>query len=266
MTYNPRNRPGSFRKTITVTTNTEPANIYLSISGKVTAREKTVEEKYPFNIGSLRVKRMHLSFFNMTNAAKKPMTLEVLNPTKKAIKITFPNLPKHITAAPVTVPAGKEGKLTFTYDAALKNDWGYVNDNVMCWIDGSKTNKAIKISATITEDFSKLSPEDRANAPKATLNVRKLDFGSVKRGEAVVKTFTIKNTGKKTLLIHSVKSTSTILKCSVSQKEVPVGASATVELTLDTQRTKGRQYKTINVISNDPTSPNLTFTLSGAVM
>lgn len=266
VTYNPRNRPGSFRKTITVTTNTEPANIYLSISGKVTAREKTVEEKYPFNIGSLRVKRMHLSFFNMTNAAKKPMTLEVLNPTKKAIKITFPNLPKHITAAPVTVPAGKEGKLTFTYDAALKNDWGYVNDNVMCWIDGSKTNKAIKISATITEDFSKLSPEDRANAPKATLNVRKLDFGSVKRGEAVVKTFTIKNTGKKTLLIHSVKSTSTILKCSVSQKEVPVGASATVELTLDTQRTKGRQYKTINVISNDPTSPNLTFTLSGAVM
>ncbi|MDA3852622.1 MAG: DUF1573 domain-containing protein [Bacteroidales bacterium] len=266
VTYNPRNRPGSFRKTITVTTNTEPANVYLSITGKVIARTKTVEEKYPFVIGALRVKRMHLSFFNMTNVAKKPMSLEVLNPTKQTVTVTFPNLPSHITAPDVTIAAGKEGKLTFTYDAALKNDWGYVNDNVMCLVDGVKANKPLKLSATITEDFSKLSSQDRANAPKATLSSRKLDFGSVKRGESVVQTFTIKNTGKNLLLIHSVKSTSTIVKCSVSQTEVPVGEIATVELVLDTNRTKGRQYKTVNVISNDPTAPNLTFTLSGAVM
>jgi len=266
VTYDPRNRPGAFRKTITVTTNAEPANVYLSITGKVIAREKTVEEKYPFNLGAARIKRMHLSFFNMTNTDKKPMTLEVLNPTSKAVVVTFPNLPKHITAPAVSIPAGKEGVLTFTYDAALKADWGYVSDDITCVVDGATFNKPIKISATITEDFSKLSAQDRANAPKATLSSRKIDFGSVKRGATVVKTFTVSNTGKSPLIIHSVKSTSSIIKCSISQTEIAVGETATVEITLDTNRTKGRQYKTVNIISNDPTSPNLTFTLSGAVM
>lgn len=266
VTYNPRNRPGSFRKTITVTTNTEPANIYLSISGKVIARTKTVEENYPFNLGALRIKRTHLSFFNMTNTSSNTASVEVMNTTAQAIQVTFPGLPKHISAATISIPAGKEDLVTFTYNAALKQDWGFVSDDVTCWVDGAKASQAIKLSATITEDFSKLSTEDRANAPKATLNTRKLDFGSVKRGEAVAKTFTIKNTGKSPLIIHAVKSTSTILKCSVSQSELPVGASATVELVLDTNRTKGRQYKTVNIISNDPSAPNLTFTLSGAVM
>lgn len=266
VTYNPRNRPGSFRKTITVTSNSTPDKVYLSISGKVQAREKTVEEKYPFPLGSLRVKRMHVSFFNMTNTAKKPGVVEVLNPTSQPVKVSFPQLPSHVSAEDVVIPAGKEGKITFNYDAAKKNDWGYVIDKVTCWVDGSKVNNPFQLNATITEDFSSLTPDERATAPKATLSTRKLDFGSVKRGESVVKSFTIKNTGKRPLKIHSVKSTSTIVKCSASTTEIAVGASATVQVVLDTNRTKGRQYKTINVITNDPTSPNLTFTLSGAVM
>lgn len=266
VTYNPRNRPGSFRKTITVTTNSEPNKVYLSISGKVIAREKTVEEKYPFTLGALRVKRMHLSFFNLTNTTKKSGTVEVLNPTTQAIQVSFPDLPVHITAKDVVIPAGKEGVITFNYDASLKNDWGYVIDKVVCWVDGSKVGTPFQLNATIVEDFSKLTPEEKANAPKAILNTRKLDFGSVKRGEPVVKSFTITNNGKSPLVIHSVKSTSTIVKCSISEKEIPVGATSKVEIVLDTNRTKGRQYKTISVISNDPSAPNLTFTLSGAVM
>lgn len=266
VTYNPRNRPGSFRKTITVTTNAEPANVYLSIAGKVIGREKTVEEKFPFTLGALRVKRMHVSFFNMTNAAKKPTSLEVMNTTKEPITVSFPNLPAHLTANEVTIAPGKEGKLTLVYDAALKNDWGYVSDNVVCTVNGAAASKPLKVSATITEDFSKLSSDERMKAPKASMSARKLDFGSVKRGETVVKSFTITNSGKSELVIHSVKSTSSIVKCNVSSEALAVGETATIELTLDTKRTKGRQYKTVNVITNDPSSPNLTFTLSGAVM
>ncbi len=92
-----------------------------------------------------------------------------------------------------------------------------------------------------------------------------MDFGSVKKGEPLTKTFTIKNTGKSTLKIHSVKSTSSIVKCKAEKTELAVGESTTVSITLDTNRTRGRQYKTVNVISNDPSAPNLTFTLSGSV-
>ena len=138
VTYDPRNRPGSFRKTVTVTTNSEPANTYLSIQGKVIAREKTVEEKFPFTLGTLRAKKTHLSFFNMTNAAQKTSSIMVMNTTAKPIRVTFPNMPIHIKAPAVTVQPGKEGQLVFTYDASKKNDWGYVSDNVAPWVDGAK--------------------------------------------------------------------------------------------------------------------------------
>jgi len=265
VTYDPRNRPGAFRKTITVTTNTDPANTYLSIQGKVIAREKTVQEIYPFMLGALRAKKTHLSFFNLTNTAKNTSSIMVMNTTSKPVRVTFPNLPDHITAPSVTIPAGKEGQLVFTYDASKKNDWGYVSDVIDCWVDGARASSQLKLSATIVEDFSKLSEKERAEAPKAALSVRKLDFGTVQKGASLTRSFTIKNTGKSPLLIHSVKSTSTIVKCQVDKSTLAVGESAQVSITLDTNRTRGRQYKTINVITNDPSAPNISFTLSGTV-
>lgn len=265
VTFNPRNRPGSFRKSITVTNNTKEASIYLIIKGKVVAREKTVEEKFPFPLGVLRVKKSHLSFFNMTNIAIKTNKISVVNPTQKEVTVTFEDLPSHISANSFTVAAGAEGAVEFTYDASKKNDWGYVSDDVYATVDGQKSTAKLKLSATIIEDFSKLTKEDRLKAPKATLGARKIDFGTVKRGTVVTKNVTITNTGKSPLLIHSVKSTSVLVKCDVSQSSIPVGEKAVITFTLDTGRTKGRQYKTINIISNDPSAPNLTVTLSGSV-
>lgn len=265
VTYNPRNRPGSFRKTITVTSNSESKTDYLTIKGKVIARVKTKEEMYPFTLGSLRLKRSHNSLFTMTNKETKSGNVEVYNPTTKDIDVTFPTLPDHITAEPVTIEAGKEGVVVFVYDASKKGDWGFVDDNVNAWIDGAKANTKIKLSATIVEDFSDLTAKERANAPKLTLSTRKVEFGTVAKGDAVVNQVTVTNTGKSNLLIHSVKSTSIIMKCTFDKAEVKPGETATIEISVDTKRTSGRQYKTVNVITNDPTTPNQTITLSGNV-
>lgn len=266
VTYNPRNRPGSFRKTITITSNAEPVTMHLTINGKVIARQKTTAELYPIQMGSLKAKKMHLSFFDMTNAEEKTSSMGIYNPTTNPVKVSFPELPKHVSVSGLTVPAGKEAQITFSYDASKKEDWGFVSDDISCWIDGSKLNSKIKLSATIIEDFSDLTDKEKSNAPVVTLSARKVDFGSVKRGEEVVRTFTITNTGKSTLLIHAVKSTSTILTCKTEKEKLKVGESTTVEASINTSRTKGRQYKTINIITNDPATPNITVTLSGQVL
>lgn len=266
VTYNPRNRPGSFRKSVTVTANTEPANTYLSIKGKVIQREKTVEEKYPFTIGTLRAKKTSLSFFNMTDAEEKTESYKVVNTTEKDITLTFSDLPKHITAPDqIVIPAGKEGTIDFSYDASEQDDWGFVSDKIYCVVNGEKSKTAIKLSATITKDFSKLSKKDLEKAPKAKISTQKIDFGSVTRGENVVKTFEVTNNGKNDLIIYAAKSTSSIVSCKVSDEKVKTGQSTTIEVTLDTSRTKGRQYKSINIITNDPSKPNITFTLTGTV-
>lgn len=266
VTYNPRNRPGSFRKTITVTTNSEPTNIYLSISGTVIAREKSVTEKYPLQLGSLHTKKTHLSFATLSNAATKTETVEVMNTSTAPIRVSFPKLPKHIKAPEVTIPAGKEGKLSFSYEAALKKDWGYVQDKIYCEVNGKKVTTPLQLSATIIEDFSQMTPAQRENAPTAILDSNKADFGQVKRGDRVVKTVNLKNMGKSPLIVHAVKSSASMVQCRISSKKIAVGESATIEIIMETTNTKGRQYKRINIITNAPASPNLTFTLSGSVI
>ena len=265
VTFNPRNRPGAFRKSITVSTNSEPATVYLSISGKVLPRVKTVEEKYPFTIGALRAKKTHLSFFNITKSQKKTYGIQVINTTDKPIKVEFPNLPSHVIAAEKVVAPGEETVLDFQYDANKQTDWGYVKDDVYCWVDGVKSDRFLRLSATITPDFSKMTARERASAPSIKLNMRKADFGTVRRGVEVKKTITVTNTGKSLLKIYAAKSTSSMVRCTVKNKELAVGESTEIDVFLDTQKTRGRQYKTINIISNAPATPNLTFTLSGSI-
>ncbi len=265
VTFNPRNRPGSFRKSITVTTNTTPANVYLSISGKVIQREKTLEEKYPMVMGKIRAQKTNLSFYNMTNTQVKTTSLKVANTTANPVVIEVPDLPKHVSFSTTTISAGKEGTIDFTYDASKKDDWGYVTDNIVLVVDGEKATTSVKLSATITEDFSALDDKDKEKAPKIVLSTSKIDFGAVQRGETVSKTFEITNSGKDPLIIHAVKSTSGIVTCSVDNDKVKAGKSAVVTVTLDTNRTKGRQYKSVSIITNDPSNPNVTFTLTGTV-
>ena len=265
VSYNPMNRPGAFKKSVTIITNCEPSKVYLTIQGKVNERERTVEEKFPFTFSVLRSQKTHVSFFNITNTEQRTSSLMVVNTTSKPIRVTFPDLPSHIKAPNVTIAAGEEDQLIFTYDATLKNDWGYVSEDIYCWVDGAKSSRAIKISATITEDFGKLSPKDYAIAPKINMSSRKVDFGTVKSGAIVEKSFTIKNTGKSTLTVHSVKSTSSTVSCKIDKKELSIGESTKVTIVLSTKNTLGRQYKVINVISNDPSAPNLTFSLSGSI-
>ena len=265
VTYNPRNPPGAFRKSVTISSNSEPATVYLSISGKVIPRVKTIEEKYPFTLGALRAKKTHLSFFNLTKAQQKTYGVQVVNTTKSPVKVEFPNLPEHIQSQKRVVAPGEETMLEFVYDASMQPEWGYVKDDIYCWVDGAKASSYLRLSATITPDFSQLTSSQRANAPQVKLSMRKTDFGTVPRGEMVQKTITITNSGKRLLKIYAVKSTSDLVRCVIDKDELAVGESTKITVFLDTAKTRGRQYKTVNIISNAPATPNLTFTLSGAV-
>ena len=76
VSYNPKNRPGSFNKTITVSSNAENATVVLRIKGTVAQREKTLAEKYPRKIGALRVKTNNISFAKLKQNAVETKELD----------------------------------------------------------------------------------------------------------------------------------------------------------------------------------------------
>ena len=124
---------------------------------------------------------------------------------------------------------------------------------------------AVTLSATIQEDFSKLTPEQLANAPVVTFDADSYDFGNIKQGDKVDHTFTIKNTGKNDLIIRNVRSSCGCTAVTPAKTVIPSGESVPLKVEFNSQGKRGRQSKTITVITNDPKNPTSTLRITSNV-
>ncbi|HNU77742.1 MAG: DUF1573 domain-containing protein [Prolixibacteraceae bacterium] len=269
VSYNPANRPGAFSKSVTVNSNAENPTVMLVISGKVEEREKTIAELYPREIGSLRAKQNHISFPTIKNNEVKTETLELVNDTDKPVVVGFKTIPKHITVTvePENIPAKGKGLLTMVYDAKAANTYGFTSHRIYLTLDGSNDYKnSIGVSATIEEDFSSLSAAELANAPVALFNTLSYDFGDIKQGDKKEYTFELKNGGKRELLIRNVRSSCGCTAVSPSKNVIAPGETAPIKVVFDSTGKKGRQSKTVTVITNDPKNSSATLRISTNIL
>lgn len=255
VTYNPKHRPGSFHKSITVSSNASNNTVVLHISGKVETRPLTLAEQYPRKIGSLRAKSNNISFAKITKGSKNTKTLELINDTDNPQTVTVKRAPKFLTTKiePSEIPAHGKSTLTITYDTDQSNTYGFVSNSVYLSINGSNNYKTpIRVGATIEEDFSKLTPEELANAPVVNFAETSFDFGEIKQGEKKTHTFTLKNDGKSALYIRNIKTSCGCTAAGYSKKAIAAGESTPIKITFNSRGKRGRQSKSITVITNDP--------------
>ncbi len=258
VSYDPRNRPGPFNKTVTVSSNAENATTILRIKGAVEQRERTLAELYPREIGPLRAKTNQLSFVNINENEVKTEELELVNDTDQPVKIEFKTPPSHLTAkaVPETIPAKGKGKISVTYDAKQLNTYGFMMNRIYMNINGDSNYRySIGVSATIEEDFSALSSEELANAPVVSFNAKAHDFGDINQGDAVEYTFTIKNEGERDLIIRNVKTSCGCTAVTPEKKIISQNEVVPLKVKFDSKGKRGRQNKSITVITNDPKNP-----------
>ncbi|WP_075601741.1 DUF1573 domain-containing protein [Saccharicrinis aurantiacus] len=267
-TFDPKNRPGNFNKTITVTANTDPGNTVLRITGNVQQREKTLADIYPRELGPLRLKTSHLSFTKITPQGKKTEEIEVINDSKEAISISFGRVPNHITitASPAKLAPGQKGKFIASYDASKKQDWGFVYDQIFVNInDEVDYKKRISINANIQEDFANWTDDQKENAPKISVDNKIFDFGEIKQGAKAEHTFVITNSGKSNLIIRKVKASCGCTAVTPDKKVIGPGESTNVKASFNSQGKTGRQNKSVTVITNDPMASNILLRVQGNV-
>lgn len=268
VSYDPKNRPGVFNKTITVGSNAENASVILTISGQVEQREKTLAEKYPREIGTLRAQTNHISFAQLKQNAVETKELELVNDTDKPVKVGLQTVPSHLTVKvePETIPAKGKGTLFVTYNAKLADTYGFASHRIYLSLDGSKDYKnSVGVSATIEEDFSQLTPAQLANAPVAKFNVMDFDFGDMKQGDKKEYTFNLTNDGKSDLQIRNVRSSCGCTAVAPAKKVVAPGETVPIKVTFDSRGKRGRQSKSITVITNDPKNPTSTLRISSNI-
>jgi hypothetical protein len=265
--YDPKNRPGKFDKSITVIANTEKGIIKLNIIGDVIPKLKKIEDVYPKKMGSIRTKTDHIAFGNIYHDQQKKKDLEFVNISDNDVTLTFKNVPDHIQlrSVPSVVKPQKKGIIETVFDADKMNDWGFIIARVnMVENNGPQINR-LSISASIQENFSGLNEQERKNAPGIAFDNTEYDFGVIPQNTTIEHHFTFKNTGQSKLIIRKIKAS---CGCTVVKPEKDIikpGETSSLKAVFKSGRRKGRQHKTITVISNDPNNSMIRLLLRGTV-
>jgi hypothetical protein len=267
-TYNPLRRPGSFNKSITITSNADPATTVVRFKGNVIPKPKTKQDLFPRTLGKLNLKSTHLTFSKVLNSQVKTEIVNIINLQQEPITLTFKNVPDHLTikAVPETLKPEEEGVIEVTYTAEKKNDWGFLIDKVNLVINGEAVSSGrFTVSATVVEDFSKLSEVQLANAPVASFDNKAFNFGTLKEGEKANHTYKLTNNGKSDLVIRKIKSSCGCTVVKPQSKVIKPGETTELGVTFNSRGKKGKPRKHVTVITNDPKNSSIRLTISGEV-
>ena len=258
----------NFNYTVTVYSNASPAREQLRIRGNIVDNPKHPDLLYKLSMDSLKFKSNNLSLREVHFGEIKKDTVYFFNSRQKEVSVSIRYKPSYITAVvePQIVKPGKKGMIIVSLDADKRNDYGYVYDNVILSIDNDNSYKnRLSISAHITEDFSKLTEEELANAPVAVFEKNTIEFGEIKPGEKANCDFVMKNNGKSDLIIRKTKASCGCTAVTMGETILGPGQSTTIRATFDSTGKSGRQYKSITVITNDPQHPETLLTISGNI-
>ncbi|MDR0982510.1 MAG: DUF1573 domain-containing protein [Culturomica sp.] len=258
--YNPSGRPGNFSKTITVTTNAQPAVNILTIKGNVVKKPVDPYAKYTYSVGDLKLKGGNLNFGDVLNTAVVNKEMEMVNTGDKELNVTVVlGEEPYITAKaePSVLKKGEKGKITVTYDFSKKKDWGFVNDKLLITTSAGGKGE-LNLTSNIKEDFSTQKAENYVNSPVVTLSQNEADVKT--QTEPTKAIFYIENTGKSTLYVRKITSSNpnitadvrTTIKAGKKQKAtISVNAAGKINTT-----------ETLTLITNDPKKPEVTFKLN----
>ncbi|HJZ41696.1 MAG TPA: DUF1573 domain-containing protein [Bacteroidales bacterium] len=268
VSFNPKDRPGPFNKSILVNSNADLPSVALSVKGVVIPVD-LVEEAYRFTVGELRLQTIYAAFGEIYKGNVADYIIKVYNTSKtKPARLSFPKVPAHlkITLVPEVIEPLQEGRIEIEYLSTVQKDWDYVVDRLAMLVNGQTLpNNRINITANIKEDFSKFSSGDMANAPRIAFDSTSFSFGMIGQDQVVEHEFKLTNSGKSNLYIRKVSAS---CGCTAVQPEKTViepGGSTSIKTVFNAAGREGNQKKAITVITNDPKRSRTILWINGVV-
>jgi len=267
--YNPMNRPGTFRKSISVTANTGLPTTVLYIQGVVQPKPRTPEDDYPTAMGNLRVKYRSFNMAKVLTNEPATKSFDVYNDSDETVIFSTNVLaPEHISLVvePKELLPRQKGSIKLTYDAKARNSLGFASDRITLFTNEEEDSiKQFSVMATIEEYFAPMTEEELKQAPQLKLEKTTYDFGTIDEGKIVETDFAFTNTGKSPL---NIRETQANCGCTVSKPEketLAPGESSKITVTFNSNGRRGRQQKMVTIFSNDPSAPTQRITIKGRV-
>ena len=263
VTYNPNGRPGRFQKTVTITSNASEGTKKVYIKGEVIPKQAKPVNQYKIEVGALNMKTKVLDLGTIIKGENKTGELEYTNQSKEDHKVALATngqtdaLLIYQTTLEVIKPS-EVGKFIFAANTSKSKLYGPVEVNAYVVIDGKKEisdTYKLTIKADIVEDFSKMTAEQKQNAPimetANDYNAGKLTAGKVHKFN-----FPVKNSGVNPLEIRRAYCADPQLVVKVAKPTVKSGKKAAISVDINTKDMKPGAYsREIIVITNDYANP-----------
>lgn len=267
--YDPAGRPGRFNKKIQVDSNTPAKRSKLTITGVVVGSSASVARRYPVEMDAMKLRNGAIMFGQVSKGHLKSVFVEGYNRSNDTIRPTLAYKPEcvDIVFEPAAVGPGEQVSIVCYYHSAKNRLYGLVEDSVGIIPDTGSETYTLPLTAIVNEDFSKLTPGQRAKAPEIAVSDKTVDFGTIaKDAAAVSRTFEITNRGKSALDIRRVYTTDPGVSVSCDKTSIKKGKHATVTVTVDPAALPGELLNArISVIANDPGNATTTVRAVGRI-
>lgn len=127
---------------------------------------------------------------------------------------------------------------------------------IACGNDGkdefqaTPTDGRISNADLIRNPVSESGVTDTVNVAKFDFDEVRFNFGKVKAGEVIKKTFSFTNSGKVPLLITDARSTCGCTVADYPEKPILPGEGSHIVVEFDTKNKSGRQHKPVTLTAN----------------
>lgn len=268
--YNSRNRPGTFRKSLTITTNGQPSVVRAYISGKVIPRVRSIDEQMKVRIGKIGFRHRSINMGRITTEQVVEKSFDIYNASTDTVGISeeykAPDFIK-LSFDTLTLLPGQVSKINISYDPDHEDNLGYNNHGIQIFTDEDNAQeKKLNVLATITEYFPPMNAEERAKAPRLSIRDRLQDLGQLHHGDKAEALFVLSNHGGSTLNIRKIKSNCDCLVADVPVFDIEPGKSLVLKGTFDTTGRRGNQNKSITIYTNDPVDPTQMMSIKAAII
>lgn len=264
--YDPKDRAGRFERQLLVAVSDSDTPIELMIKGRVTPRQRSVEEIYPYDMGSgLRLESTFASFsyiehgkeyttqIAFTNTSSTTITLKLINElSSSALTVDYPS----------QIAPNATGDITFRY--SLPEDshrYGTLDDRFSLEINGTRSRYMVTAYGVAVDNFDSV---DDILSPRAVYSKKNIKFGDVNAASCTTtQYFELQNQGGATLYVRAVECDNAAICCHLSPgTRLEAGDSVVVRVDLTPAlatktggANNGGLSTRIMIVTNDPIAP-----------
>lgn len=262
ITFDPRDRPGRFEREALIVTSDSDNHTLIYIKGRVTPRERTVYEIYPFDMGGgLRMESNFQAFAYIEHGCSIEERIAYINNSDRSINLSLVQTQSSGALTieyPRSIAPQQHGDIVLRYSLDEESSYyGTLSDIFQFSVDGKCNNTLISTYAISVDNFA--SVED-IFAPSAVISKKIIKFGEILlNNEALEEHITLSNSGEDPLIIRCIETDSPAIKVEIlGNRSIEKGATTTLIVRLNTALIEDCDNpftSRIRVICNDPIVP-----------